>query len=119
MYNKKIGNFGEELAIDHLKKKGYKIIEKNLKLSYKELDIIAKYKGKIIFVEVKTRTSLLFGSAEDAMSSKKLHHLKKAISMYVNCNKNINPNEVRLDLICIDIDKDKKIAKIKHIEDLF
>lgn len=119
MYNKRIGDYGEQLAAKYLTKKGYKIINKNLKLSYKEIDIIANFKGKIVFIEVKTRTSELLGKAEDSMSAKKLHHLKKAISMYVGNNKNIDPNNIRLDLVCVDINISSKIAKIKHFEDLF
>jgi len=119
MQNKIIGNYGEKIASDYIRKKGYKIIDKNLKISYKELDIIAKHKGKLIFIEVKTRTSDFLGKAEDSMSAKKLHHLKKAINMYTSSNKSINPEMVRLDLICIDIDKVKKTAKIKHYKDIF
>ncbi len=119
MQNKIIGNFGEDLAVNFLKKQGYKILERNLKLSYKELDIIAKIKKKIIFVEVKTRTSKFLGPPEYEINAKKLHHLKKAISMYVNNKKNIDPNDIRLDLIAITIDKNTKTAKIKHYKDIF
>ena len=49
-HNQKIGQIGEDLAVKFLKKRGYKILERNLKTSYKEVDIIAKLKGKIIFI---------------------------------------------------------------------
>jgi len=117
-YNQKVGKFGEDLAVKYLLKNKYKIIDRNIKISYKELDIIAKLKEKIIFVEVKTRTSQKFGFADENISSKKLHYLKKAINMYLN-NKDLDPDNIRLDLIAIDIDKVKKTAKIKHYKDLF
>ena len=58
-YNQKVGQFGEDLAVKYLLKNKYKIIDRNVKISYKELDIIAKIKDKIIFVEVKTGQSKL------------------------------------------------------------
>ena len=117
-HNQKVGQFGEDLAIKYLLKNKYKIIDRNVKISYKELDIIAKIKDKIIFIEVKTRTSQKFGFADESINSKKLHHLKKAINMYLD-NKDLDPDKVRLDLIAIDINKSKKTAKIKHYKDLF
>lgn len=119
MHNKTIGVKGELIALNYLKEKGYKILEKNVKIKYKEIDIIAKIKGKIVFVEVKTRTTMTLGGADAAMSSQKLHHLKKAIGMYVNFHKNLDPNNVRLDLICIDINQVDNTANIKHIIDIF
>lgn len=117
-YNKKVGDFGEDLAIQFLEKRKYKIIERNVKLSYKELDIVAKKKDLVIFFEVKTRTNYTFGGAENAITPYKIKHLKKAISMYVGIRK-IPANDVQLDLIIVDIDKIKKIATIKHYKDLF
>ncbi|MFH1744782.1 MAG: YraN family protein [bacterium] len=118
MYKNKVGRFGEELAKKYLIKKGYFIIGQNIKLSYKELDIVARHENKIIFIEVKTKISNKFGTADENMNSRKLHHLKKAIGMYVE-NKRLDPDNIRLDLISIDIDRIKKIAKIKHYKDIF
>lgn len=117
-HNQKVGRFGEGLARDYLVRHGYKIIGENIKVSYKEIDIIAKKQSLIVFIEVKTRTSDKFGFADEAISSKKIKHLKRAIGAYL---KSYNPEfkDIRLDLIAIDIDKYKKIAKIKHYKDIF
>jgi len=117
-YRKKVGEFGEKIAINYLKSKGYSIIGKNVKISFKEIDIIAKIKEKIVFFEVKTRTSKKLGAADEAISSKKINNLKKAIGFYIAENK-IKANNIRLDFIAINIDKYKKIANIKHFEDIF
>ena len=119
MHNHLVGRFGEDLAKKYLEQKGYRIIDRNVKLSYKELDLVARHQEKIIFIEVKTRISKYnFGSAEDNMSKKKLHHLKKAIGMYTS-NHHLNPNLVRLDLLAIDLNKKNKSARIRHYRDLF
>lgn len=117
-HNQKVGQFGEGLARDYLVRHGYKIIGENIKVSYKEIDIIAKKQNLIVFIEVKTRTSDKFGFADEAISSKKIKHLKRAIGAYLKSH-NSGFQDIRLDLIAIDIDKDKKIAKIKHYKDIF
>ena len=117
-YRKKVGNFGEKIAISYLKRKGYKIIDRNVKISYKEIDIIASIKEKIVFFEVKTRASRSLGSAEEAINTKKMKFLKKAVSYYIKENK-IDANKTRLDFIAIDIFKSKKIANIKHYKDIY
>lgn len=116
-HNQKVGQFGENLACEYLIKKGYKIIQTNVKISFQEIDIIAKFKKLIVFVEVKTRTSNIYGEADEAVNAKKTENLKKAIEKYIFIN-NLNPNLIRLDLVAVDINKDKKIAKIKHYLDI-
>lgn len=116
-HNQKVGQFGENLACEYLIKKGYKIIQKNVKISFQEIDIIAKLEKLIVFVEVKTRTSNIYGEADETVYEKKTENLKKAIEKYVFIN-NLNPELTRLDLVAIDINRDKKIAKIKHYLDI-
>ncbi len=117
-YRQNVGKFGETLAKNFLIRHGYKIIDCNVKISYQEIDIVANFKEKIVFVEVKTMTSSAFGLAEDNITSKKIKNLKKALNTYLN-NNNLGLENIRLDLISIDICKNKKIAKIKHFKDLF
>ncbi|MFH1662298.1 MAG: YraN family protein [Candidatus Falkowbacteria bacterium] len=114
-YNQKVGQFGEEVAKNYLIRKGYKIVDCNVKTSYQEIDIIAKKDGGIIFVEVKTRTSDIYGEAEDAIDNRKINNLKMAVQGYLFGNK-IFIDDVRVDLVAVDIDKVKKTAKIKHYE---
>jgi len=118
LQKQEVGKFGETLAKNYLVKHGYKIIDSNVKLSYKEIDIIAKKQDQTIFVEVKTRTSLTFGEADNAMTCQKTKNFKKAVELYIN-SKNIFADNVRADLISIDIDKNKKTANIKHYQDIF
>ena len=116
-YNKKVGNFGEKLACDYLRKKGYKIVSRNTRAKRNEIDIIAKIKEIIVFVEVKTRTNSNFGTAEEAICKRKTNRLNNAINLYLNYKK-ITHDNFRLDYIAINIDKIKKIANIKHFKDI-
>lgn len=115
--NKKIGNFGEDLAIKYLIAKKYKIIGRNFSSGHLEIDIIAKIKEKIVFIEVKARTNSAFETADEAVNSRKNNNLNRAVRRYLEKN-NITHDNIRLDLIAIDIDKDKKTARIKHYKDI-
>jgi putative endonuclease len=116
-HNQTVGQFGEKIAVRYLESRGYKIVDLNAKKSYKEIDIIAMSGKTLVFVEVKTRTSFSFGSAEDAMSYKKMKNLKQDIGIYLRNNKN-NYNDIRLDFIAVDIDRVKKKANLKHYKDI-
>ncbi len=116
-HNQRIGEFGETLAKNYLVRHGYKIIDANVKLSYQELDIVAFKDGWVVFVEVKTRISQFYGPAENAFQFTKLERFRRGMEMYVG-NKNLCADEVRADLITVDIDHFKKTAKIKHYKDV-
>ncbi len=71
-----------------------------------------------MFVEVKTRTTKSFGLADESLTNKQINSLKKALAVYLFKYK-YNQNNVRLDLFAIQIERHKKIAKIKHYKDIF
>ncbi|MDD4333436.1 MAG: YraN family protein [Patescibacteria group bacterium] len=116
-YKQTVGQFGEMLAKNYLIRKGYQILDSNVKISYKEIDIIAKNGDFTVFIEVKTRTSSIFGEADEAFSSTKMRRFRTAVANYIFEN-NIDENFVKIDLISVDINKYKKIAKIRHFKDI-
>ena len=71
-----IGKLGEELAVGYLQKQNYKIIERNFECRQGEIDIIALDKNELVFIEVKTRTSIKYGKPAEAVNQikKKQHH---------------------------------------------
>ena len=120
-----LGKLGEELAVDFLEKAAYEILETNWTFQKAEIDIIAKKDTVLAVVEVKTRSSLLFGLPQDFVNSKKIQLLIKAIDAYVN-NKELDL-EVRFDIIAINTDGKKssegenkeKSFVIEHLIDAF
>jgi len=72
-----IGKSGEEEAINFLKRNKYKILNRNFKTKFGEIDIIAKKNGEIVFIEVKTRNTTLFGYPEEAIDKRKINHIQK------------------------------------------
>ncbi|HBF87102.1 MAG TPA: endonuclease [Bacteroidales bacterium] len=115
MKNLEKGFSGENIAIEYLEKKGYKILARNWHSSHKEVDIIAEYNLELIIVEVKTRTSNYFQEPENSVSRKKQKFLIDATEKYIE-KYNIDKN-VRFDIISII--QNEKEMKINHIENAF
>ena len=80
-----VGKLGEDLATEYLRKKGYKIIERNFRKGYGELDIIATDSNVLVCVEVKTRTVGVdkFGKGVESVNIYKQQKLLRAVKMYL------------------------------------
>ncbi|MGB4204655.1 MAG: YraN family protein [Bacteroidales bacterium] len=111
----KLGKSGEQIAVEYLQKKGYKILETNWHAGKFEIDIIASISNQIIIAEVKTRTSTFLMEPEAAVNKEKQRMLAKAADIYVQRNE--IDKEVRFDIISVVIVRDE--FRIKHIEDAF
>lgn len=95
-----LGKRGELAAADFLKKNGYRILYKNYKSKLGEIDIIAKDKDSICFVEVKTRSSDKFGLPQEALSSFKQRQIAKAALNFLKEN-NLLDKQARFDVISL------------------
>jgi len=110
-----LGKLGEELAVEHLAKNGYEILETNWTFQKAEIDIIARKENILAIVEVKTRSSLDFGLPQEFVKPKKIQLLVKAVNQYVVSND--LEVEVRFDIIAIN--KENNQFNIEHLEDAF
>jgi putative endonuclease len=113
---RELGARGENMAVQYLIKNGYHIIARNYFTRYGELDIICEKNNIIIFTEVKTRTSTRYGLPQEAVTNKKIEHLKKAALIYLN-SFNKRYKEIRFDVIAILINGQK--YEINHIKGAF
>ncbi|TXK78805.1 YraN family protein [Mesonia sp. K4-1] len=110
-----LGKKGEQLAVDFLQKKGYKILERNYRYQKAEIDIIARLNDTLCAVEVKTRSTPDFGNPQDFVKPKQIQQLVKAIDFYVI--ENDLDVEVRFDIVAII--KNKLGTKIEFFENAF
>lgn len=110
-----LGKRGEDLAENHLRNSGYRILERNWSAEKYEIDIIASNAEFIVFVEVKTRSSGQWGNPEDAISKTKIKRIVEAADFYLKENHIETP--ARFDVIAIVTNK--KTLEIDHIEDAF
>ena len=114
----RIGTLGENIACDFLSKKEYKILQRNFKARYGELDIIAIHNTTLVFIEVKTRTNLRFGTPEEAITPRKLHELVQTAQYYVILHPEL-PKLMRIDVIGIMMDEDtEEVQRITHTENI-
>ena len=113
MNTRRFGIIGEKFAQDYLRNKGYKILETNFYTKRGEIDIIAQKGNYIIFIEVKTRTNMKYGTPAMAVNSTKKKHIKFAAKIYLSLNK-IKEQDVRFDVIEVLIMDGK--CKINHLE---
>lgn len=118
--NRVVGTVGEEIAAKHLTEKGYKIIERNHRTKFGEIDLIAVYKNLLIFVEVKLKVGDQFGAPEEMINPRKVYQVKKTAQMYTLKNPDIAAKfpTFRIDAVCIVLNNDKSIGRITHYENI-
>jgi len=94
------GKEGEKIAADFLKKNGYRIIDKNFRSPLGEIDIVAREKDAIVFVEVKTRKSSELGYPEQAVGIRKQKKMSQLALWYLQ-KKKIIDTSARFDVVAI------------------
>ena len=101
--NKSKGKIGEDLACKFLKKSGYKIVEKNYRSRYGEVDIVANDSDSLCFIEVKARSSTNYGLPEEFVDKKKQQKIVKTTLLYLE-KKNENSKNIRFDIVSVDLE---------------
>lgn len=110
------GKSGEEAAVSLLKDNGYKILLKNYKSKLGEIDIIARDKDTVCFVEVKTRHTDRFGLPQEAISRSKQRQISKAALLYLKEN-NLLDRKARFDVVSVVYSGD--VPKLDLLKDAF
>ena len=114
---RQVGDEGEELAAAYLESKGWIIIDRNYFFEKAEIDIVAYDHESIVFVEVKTRSSIFFGRPEEFVTNSKEQNMRKAAEAWVYERK-METALVRFDIIAI-VQKENHAPDITHFEDAF
>ena len=98
-----IGKRGEDIAVKALKKKKYKILERNFRCKQGEIDIIAEDSGgTLCFVEVKARSSNAYGTPEEVVNKHKQRRLTEAAYVYLQKNR-LELRDMRFDIVSVDL----------------
>ena len=114
--NLKIGNLGEDIARQYLKRKGYVIIEYNHRNKYAEIDLITRKRKTLIFVEVRTKTNEQFGRPEESIDKKKIYRLIRNAKAYLG--KMHYEGLARIDAVCIVLSEEGTCRRITHYENI-
>jgi putative endonuclease len=113
-----LGKMGEELAVTQLRTMKYQILERNYRCLLGEMDIIAREKGSLVFVEVKTRATKDFGGPAAAVHERKQRQLSRIALLYLN-QKKIRDVPARFDVVAVDLSGSKpRIEVIQNAFDL-
>jgi putative endonuclease len=97
-----LGRKGEELAVARLKELKYKIVERNYRCFLGEMDIIAREKGTLVFVEVKTRATRDFGGPAAAVNERKQRKLSQVALTYIS-QKRLTGVPARFDVVAVEL----------------
>lgn len=109
----RIGQKGEKIARQFLLQLGYKIIARNFLCRFGEIDIIAKHERTIVFIEVKTRSSDIFGLPQEAIRKDKIKHLRRCAQFYIKNYADPEEN-FRFDAVSIVLSHPPQIELIKN-----
>ncbi len=108
-----LGRIGENIIADYITKLGYKVVERNFACNQGEIDIVAKDKEELVFIEVKTRTDISYGEASEAVTDTKKRHLINTIKYYIYKQK-LENQPIRIDVAEVYINKGK--VKVNYIK---
>jgi putative endonuclease len=111
-----LGKAGEDLAARFLEQQGFKIIGRNYRFERGEIDLIAEEGEELVFVEVKTRRSSVFGAPEDAVTEEKQEQVHAVAEGYL-FEHDIDNRPCRFDVVAIDFENGQ--ADIRHIRNAF
>ena len=112
---KELGAKGEEVAVSYLKSRGYRIVERNYRIRFGEIDIIAEQGDDLVFIEVKTRSGTLFGSPFESVTKQKQKQLSKVALEYIS-KQGFHDRPARFDVVGIELQKGSETFQDAAVE---
>lgn len=110
----RLGRWGEQLAAQRLEESGYVLLERNWRCARGEIDLVAKDRDVIVFVEVKTRRGRDYGTPEEAFTRAKSKRLLELGQRYL-LERDIDDVEWRVDLVAVELDQQGVLKRFVHI----
>jgi putative endonuclease len=115
MDSREIGALGEKIAAEYLTRLGYVIHERNFRSREGEIDIIAKKDDFLVFIEVRTRRSLSFGTPEESVTAQKKERLIALTQAYMEDREDL-PSSWRIDVVALELGPKGQISRLELIE---
>jgi|SRR3989344_8610390 len=113
-YNKYIGSIGEGVAEGFLVKKGMELVLRNFSTRFGEIDLIMSDKGRWVFVEVKTKKGLEFGTPEEMFTRGKYNRVKRMATVYLKGE----DVPCRIDMVAVELDSQNLPKSVRHYENV-
>lgn len=108
-----LGIKGENIAVRYLIKKGFQILDRNFRCRLGEIDIIAMDKGCLVFIEVRTKSSIKYGLPQESVTQAKINKLRRLAQFYL-VQKSLYDINIRFDVIAVTIIDNLKVTHIKN-----
>lgn len=112
------GRLGESMAVEYLRGQRYVIVEQNYRKPYGEVDIIARDGATLVFVEVKTRHTVGFGTPFEAVDWRKQRQICRVAQEYLQ-TRNLDDRPARFDVIGVLLDRNDQTRRIDHMKNAF
>ncbi len=112
------GRQAEREAALFLRRRGYRVLEQNLRTPFGEIDLVAVKGEWIVFVEVKARSSDEFGTPVEGLRPRQQERIRGAAEWFL-AKRNWSERNRRFDLIAVDLDEQGLVLRIEHIQDAF
>lgn len=113
-----VGKLGEDIAVKYLENHGYRILERNYRKPWGEIDVIVKQSQELVFVEVKAQNEGLEWRPEENITLHKKRQLSRIITTYLKEHKIPENQDWRIDVLAIKLDFQTKNAQIEHIQNV-
>ena len=114
---KQMGNTSEDIALEYLQERGYRLIQRNYRCKAGEIDLIVQKDDILVFAEVRSRTGTQYGEPSESVNRKKQDKIRKTAKYYLYCNRHLECYYCRFDVLSI-VWKDGR-ARVEWIADAF
>ena len=106
------GRVGEDVAAVHLTRSGHRIVERNYRCAHGEIDLVAEEGAELAFVEVRTRSSLAFGSPEESVTWRKRQRMTRCALAYL-AERQVKDRTWRIDVIAVQLERGR-VTRVEH-----
>ena len=119
MSTKQDGDWGEALVAEYHEARGCRIVEREWRCRFGEIDLIAEQEGALLFVEVKLRTNLRYGMPRESVTAKKQEKLRSAALLYLSMHGLDAPARFDVAEVYTDVHHSARSTRIEYIENAF
>lgn len=115
-----LGRVGERLALEHLERLGYRVLARNYRTRFGELDLIICDDTTIVFVEVKARRAGAIATSLESVPPRKRRQVRSmAAAWLVEATERPRSRELRFDVVAVTVDRHGRLVRLDHLEGAF
>jgi putative endonuclease len=108
-----LGQYGENVAVEHLRDAGLTILDRNWRCDIGEIDIVARDGDVLVVCEVKTRSSIAFGAPLEGVTARKAARLRRLAARWVR-ERQVHPPDIRIDIVGV-LQTGRGAAEVEHV----